>query len=82
MLQRVAFLVLTDPVTNAIVGRSFSTLKMAKTSMLSTMINSRLNHLLMIHIYNDEPDEINMKLITNKFIKVKESKIATFGLII
>ena len=40
----------------------------------------------MIHIYTDELDEIDIKLITNEFIKepikVKESRIVTFGLLI
>ena len=36
----------------------------------------------MIHIYKDELDEIDMKLITNEFIKIKESIIVTFGLLI
>ena len=46
------------------------------------MTDSKLNHLFMIHIQNGELDEINIKLITNEFIKVKESRIAIFGLII
>ena len=33
----------------------------------------------MIHIYKDEFDEIDIKLITNGFIKVKEARIITFG---
>ena len=33
----------------------------------------------MIHISKDELDEIDVKLITNKFIKVKECRIITFG---
>ena len=36
----------------------------------------------MIHIYKDELDESDIKLITNEFIKVKESRIVTFGLLI
>ena len=40
----------------------------------------------MIHIYKDELDEIDIKLITNEFIKefikVKESRIVTFRLLI
>ena len=36
----------------------------------------------MIHIYKDELDEIDVKLITNEFNKVKEPKIVTFGLLI
>ena len=44
------------------------------------MTDSKLNHLLMILIYNEELDEINVKLRTNKLMKEKESRIATFGL--
>ena len=60
-------IILIAPATSRIVRISFSTLKRVKPSILST----RLNHLLMIHIYNNEPDEIEIKLIINKFIKVK-----------
>ena len=34
----------------------------------------------MIHIYKDELDEIDIKLITNQFIKVKQSIIITLGM--
>ena len=34
----------------------------------------------MRHIFKEEFDEIDIKLRTNEWIKVKESKIATFGL--
>ena len=34
----------------------------------------------MIHIYKNKLDEIDIKLITNGFTKVKESKYATLGL--
>ena len=43
------------------------------------MTDSRLNHLLLIHICKEELDEIDIKLITNEFIKIKESGNATFG---
>ena len=36
----------------------------------------------MIHIYKDELDQIDIKLIKNEFIKVKECRIVTFGLLI
>ena len=34
----------------------------------------------MIHVYKEKLIEINKKLITNEFIKVKEPRIATFRL--
>ena len=55
------------------------TLKKFKTSTFFTMTDSKLNHLLMTLIYNEEPDEINIKLRTKKLYK-EESRIATFGL--
>ena len=33
-----------------------------------------------MHIYKNELDEISTKLIKDEFIKLKESRIATFGL--
>ena len=36
----------------------------------------------MIHIYKDELDEVEIKLIANEFLKVKDSRIVTFGLLI
>ena len=61
--------ILIAPATNTISERSFSTLKRVKTSIRSTVTDSRLNELLLIHIYKEELDEIDIKLITNEFIK-------------
>ena len=52
---------LVAPATNAILERGFSTWKRAKTSILSTMAGSRLAHLLLIPIYKEELDEVNIK---------------------
>ena len=73
-------IILIAPATNAISEGSFSTLKRVETSIRSTMTDSRLNHLFLIHTYKEELDEIDIKLITNEFIKIKEPRIATFGL--
>ena len=73
-------IILIAPAANTVSEKSFSILKRVKTSIHSTMTDSRLNHLLLIHIYKKEIDEIDIKLITNEFIKIKESRIATLGL--
>ena len=44
------------------------------------MTNSRLNQLIMIHIYKEELDEIDVKLLGNKFLDVIQPKITIFGL--
>ena len=43
------------------------------------MTDSKLNDLFMTLVYNEELDEINIKLRTKKLHK-EESRIATFGL--
>ena len=70
---------LVAPATNAILEKHSSTLKRAKTLILSTMIG-RLNYCILIFICKEELDEINIKLIKNEFIKVKESRISIFEL--
>ena len=60
---------LVAPATNAFLKRSFSTLKRAKTSILSTSTGSRLNHLLLILIYKEELDEINIKFKKMSLLK-------------
>ena len=44
-------------------------MKSFKTLTFFTMADSKLNHLLVILIYNEEFEEINIKLRTNKPIK-------------
>ena len=61
-------IILITPTTHAILERRFSELKRAKTLILSTMTDNRLNHLFMTHICNEELDEI-------QFIKVRKSSI-------
>ena len=73
-------LILVAPATNAISERSFSTLKRLKTCLRSTMTNNRLNHLMLLHVYQDEVDCLDMKQITNDFVSRKESRIINFGL--
>ena len=54
---------------------------MAKILIMSLLVrDSRLNHLLLILSYIEEFDEINIKILINKLIKEKESRVATLGL--
>ena len=44
------------------------------------MRDSRPNHLLIIYIYHEKFHDINKELIANEFNKVKQFRIANFGL--
>ena len=60
------------PATNPISERSFFTLKRLKTKMRSTMHSNRLNHLMVLHLYQDEIDKVDIREIANEFISSKE----------
>ena len=65
----VIIIILIAPATHATLERSFLALESFKISTFFTMKDSKLNHLPIILIDKKQLDEINIKLITNKFIK-------------
>ena len=74
-------LILVAPATNAISEQSFSALKRLKTKMTSTMHNNRLNHLIVLHVYQDEIDKVDIREIANEFISRKDSRKERFSLL-
>ena len=74
-------LILVTPATNAISERSFSALQRLKTKMRSTMHNNRLNHLIVLHVYQDEIDKVDICEIVNEFISRKDSRKDRFNLL-
>ena len=61
-------LLLVMPATNAISERSFSALKRVKTYLRSTTGDSRLNHLMMLHVHKDRTDAITLVDVANDFV--------------
>ncbi len=70
---------LTIPVTTATAERTFSVLRRLKTYLRSTMTQKRLNHILLLHIYKDHTDDINLREIAQSFIMAKQSRQNYFG---
>ncbi|CAF1389160.1 unnamed protein product [Rotaria sordida] len=75
-------LYLTIPVTTATSERAFSVLNRVKSTLRSTMTQSRLNHLLLAHIYKEKLDEIDPNQIMSTFISSNEQRQAFFGLML
>ena len=50
-VNKLLHIVLTIPVTTSTAERSFSTLRRLKTYLRSTMSQTRLNHLMLLHIH-------------------------------
>ena len=58
---------------------SFSDLKRVKTYLSSTTEDSRLNHLLMLHVRKDRTDALTLVDVANDFVGEKENRKQLFG---
>ena len=65
--------------TNAVSERSFSPLKLVKTYLRSTTGDSRLNHLMMLHVHKDRTDALTLVDVANDFVGEKENRKQLFG---
>ena len=72
-------LILVMPATNACSERSFSAMRRLKTYLRSTMGQSRLNHLMILHVHKDLTDGLNLIDVANEFVSSNESRLHVFG---
>ena len=75
----IAKLILVMPATNAVSERSFSALRRVKTYLRSTMKQTRLNHLMILHVHKDITDSLNLNDIRNEFVRCSEHRLSVFG---
>ncbi|KAJ8892543.1 hypothetical protein PR048_005124, partial [Dryococelus australis] len=59
--------------------RSFSTLRMLKTYLRTTMTQKRLNSLCILHVYGKLTDDLNIEKLISEFINKNEYRIHVFG---
>ena len=76
---RVAQLIIVMPATNAASERSFSVLRRIKSYLRSTMTQQRLNHLMILNIYKEPLDEMDLKSIANEFVQGNEHRLSVLG---
>ena len=72
-------LILVMPATNAISERSFSALRRVKTYLRSTMKQTRLYHLMILHVHKEKTDSPNLQDIGNEFVRCSEHRLSVFG---
>ena len=65
--------------TNAVSERSFSALKRVKTYLRSTTGDSRLNHLMMLHVHKDRTDALTLVDVADDFVGEKENRKQMLG---
>ena len=70
-----AALILVMPATNASSERSFS----FKSYLRATMTQTRLNNIMILHVYKSNTDELNLIDIGNEFIRESSHREGLFG---
>ena len=60
-VHKLPMLYFTFPVTTFTAERSFSTLRIIKTFLWSTMSESTLNELFLLHIHKSRTDALNLE---------------------
>ena len=76
-LMKLLQLLLVIPATSATSERSFSSLRLVKTFLRTTMNQDRLNYLMMIYIHKERT--IDMKGAMEEFIQCNQERKETFG---
>ncbi|XP_071499042.1 zinc finger MYM-type protein 1-like [Diadema antillarum] len=74
MIPEVVKLCIVHPATTATAERSFSTLRRLKSYLRGTMSQSRLNSLLILTMYRERVDLIDMVDLVNEFISRGDTK--------
>ena len=73
-------LILVMPATNATSERSFSALRHVKSYLRSTISQSRLNSLMVLHVHKEMTDTLNLIQVANDFVSNKaEHRFGVFG---
>ena len=70
----------TIPITTATAERSFSVLRRVKNYLRSTMTESRLNNVMLLHTHKDITDDLDIIKIAKEFISANSRRLNYFAL--
>ena len=76
---KLAKLILALPATNATSEETFSLLKLSESYLRSTMKQSRLNHLMILSVYKNQLDQLDLTKIASDFINKNDTRKPIFG---
>ena len=71
---RLSKLILVSAATNATSERSFSAMRRAKSYLQSTMGQTRLNNIMILHVHKDQTDELDLIQVANEFVKNNDTR--------
>ena len=72
-------LLVVMPATNAVSERSFSAMRRLYTYTRTNMSQSRLNHMMILHVHKTKTDSLSLINIFNEFVKLSDHRLAIFG---
>ena len=73
-------LLLVMPATNAVSKHSFSALCRVKTYLCSTMGQSCLNQLMVLHVRRELTDKLDLASVANEYVSRSERRSTLFGI--
>lgn len=84
MYSEIAVLIelfLVMPATNATSERMFSTLilRRIKSYLRSTMSQVKLNNLMILHVYQEETEKLDLQDVAKEFVGKNEHRLSVFG---
>ena len=68
-------IIMVMPATNAASERSFSVMRRLKSYLRSTMGQSHLNHIMLLNIYEEKLDTLELKAVDNEFVRGSEHRL-------
>ncbi len=80
-MVRLLQLYLIVPSTTATAERSFSQLGRIKNYLRSTMTQERLNSCMILAVYKEEVQDLNLPSLINEFILSNDMRLNTFALL-
>jgi len=67
------------PAPNASSERSFSALRRVKSYLRTTIGQSRLNYLMLLHVHKERTDNLDLRSVLNKFVGDSECRLGIFS---
>ena len=78
-IHKLLRLYLTVSISSATSERTFSALKRVKTYLRSSMTEERLNNCLLVHVYKEIAEELDLEAISRDFVRADDARKKHFG---
>ena len=78
-VEKIVKFILLMPATNAVSERSASAMRMVKNYLRSTMTQTRLNNIMVLHIHKHLTDTIVRTSTLNEFASCNDDRRKQFG---